>query len=319
MSAPTWHTTAEFYAGARDPSLFWELTICQSLAGAASPCRKALERPASYGALLARFLSDRLGLGPDWSVAEVGGGYGTLMAGLLAEIPLRRVTMVDVSPFFCREQRRALGDREGRRFVNEDGVRFFASCAERFDLVISNENLGDLPQAVGVRRDALLEALAGGRAEGLLGEVADAFRRYGLDAAAVPETFAFNLGPIRYLEAMAPLAARVFLSEHGCDTVLPAPWGEFLAPSPGDGYPRRIRLQGHDEYSIRFGDLERVARALGYRVTRFPMVELVGLRSDPGVRAMARVRTHATEAAEAVHEFCEHVAEYQCMLLVRED
>jgi hypothetical protein len=318
VSAATYHTTTPFYAGAEDPSLFWELTICECLATSGSAYQVALERPGAYGALLARFLRERIGLDASWSVVEVGGGYGSLMVGLLSEMPLQAVTMVDVSPFFSREQRKALGDREGFRFVTRDGIAFFAEEEGEVDLVVSNENLGDLPQVVGLRREALGAALSDGFAEGLLGEVARTVRRYGLDLSNAPEVFSFNLGPIRYLEAMATRARRVFLSEHSCDTVLPAPWGEFLVPTPGDGYPRRIPLKGHDEYSIRFGDLERVARALGYRATRFPMAEVVGLRSDAGLRAMARVRTHATEAAEVVHEFCEHVADYQCMLLERE-
>ncbi len=318
MSSATYHTTTPFYAGAEDPSLFWELTICQCLADPGSPYQKAVECPGAYGALLARFLRQRIGLDPSWSVVEVGGGYGSLMAGLLAEVPLRDVTMVDVSPFFSREQRKALGNRAGFRFETRDGIAFFSEEDGEVDLVISNENLGDLPQAVGVEREALVGALRGGSSEGVLGEVAELVHRYGLDLSNAPEVFAFNLGPIRYLEAMAPRARRVFLSEHACDAALPTPWGEFLAPTTGDGYPRRIPLKGHDEYTIRFGDLERVARVLGYRATRFPMAELVGLRSDAGLRAMARVRTHATEAAEVVHEFCEHVADYQCMLLERE-
>ena len=47
------------------------------------------------------------------------------------------------------------------------------------------------------------------------------------------------------------------------------------------------------------------------------MVDLIGLRRDAGLRFMARVGTTTSEVAEAVHEFCAHVAEYQCLLLIR--
>ncbi|MHB8764412.1 MAG: hypothetical protein ACYDA8_08780, partial [Deferrisomatales bacterium] len=122
---------------------------------------------------------------------------------------------------------------------------------------------------------------------------------------------------VKLLERLAPVARCVFLSEHGCDTVVPEPWGDFLVPTPGDGYPRRIPLKGHDEYSIRFGHLARVAEVLGYRVERLHLAQVVGLRSDDGIRSMARARATATETAEVVAELCEHIADYQCLVLVK--
>ncbi len=307
-----------YYRDGEAPSLFWELTVCQSLASLDSPYQAALDRPARYGELLAGFLTRETGLDPGWRVLEVGGGYGTLMAAFLDRVPLGEVTLVDIAPFFTERQRSALAGRAGCRFVSEDVFAFLAREEAGVDLVVSNENLGDLPTVIDIRREDLERALARGGAGGPLGAVAEKVRRYGLDLGDAPEEFAFNLGAIRYVELLAARARVVFLSEHGADTVLPPAYA-FLPLETGDGYPRRIRLKGHDEYSIRFGHLERVASALGYSVRRFHMAELLGLRRDEGIRAMARVSSTASEVAEAVHEFCTHVAEYQCMVLEREE
>jgi SAM-dependent methyltransferase len=313
------HDTTAYHAGDIPPSLFWELTICECLGDGASPYQSALERPAPYGELLARFLEARVGLAPTWRVVEVGGGTGSLMAALRRTVPLAEVTMVDLSPAFLARQRQTLAGYPQCRFVARDALDFLAGLDREVDLVISNENLGDLAQVTGIERASLARAVAGGEdGPDPLGQVAEVVRRYRLDLSDAPERFAFNLGPIRYLERLWPVAKRVFLSEHGADTVVPAPWGEFLSPTPGDGYPRRIPLKGHDEYTIRFGHLARVAQGLGYRVERCHMAELVGLRADEGIRCMARAGTRATERAEVVHEFCEHVADYQCMVLVRD-
>jgi hypothetical protein len=309
--------TTPFYAGDGCPSLFWELTICQSLADPASPYQRALKRPAPYGRLLAGFLVRELGLSPTWSVVEVGGGYGSLMAALLDAVPLRGVTMVDLSPFFSGRQGEALGGRPGVRLVVADAVEYLCGLGESVDLVISNENIGDFPTVTGIRRDELMRTLAAGEGVGPLGEVAAAVRRYGLDISDAPEVFHFNLGAVRFLEALAPVARRVFLSEHSCDPSLPDRYA-FLPLPGGDGYPREIPLKGHSEYTIHFGHLSRVAEALGYRARRLHLAELVGLRTDSALLAMARVRTTASETAEMVHEFCEHVAEYQCLVLERE-
>ncbi|GAB4282977.1 MAG: hypothetical protein Kow0092_37930 [Deferrisomatales bacterium] len=307
---------SSYYAGAERPSLCWELTICQSLAGPASPHGAALRRPAPYGRLLAEFLAARVGLAPSWSVVELGGGYGSLMKAFLETVPLGDVTLVDVSPTFTAAQRQALGEGPGRRFVTADAFEFLRELSEPVDLVIANEVLGDLPTVTDLPREALEEALHHDP-PGPLGEVARRVRRYGLDLADAPERFHFNLGALQLLEALAPRARVVFLSEHGADTVLPKRYA-FLPLPPGDGYPRRIPLKGHDEYTIRFAHLVRAAGVLGYQVHRIHMAELVGLRDDPGLQAMARTRTTATETAEVVHEFCEHVAEYQCLVLVAE-
>ncbi|HSH69037.1 MAG TPA: SAM-dependent methyltransferase, partial [Deferrisomatales bacterium] len=109
--------TTSFYNGDGSPSLFWELTICQSLAEQGSPYQAALRRPQPYGGLLAGFLVQELGLRTNWSVVEVGGGTGSLMAALLAAVPLTDLTMVDISPLFIARQREALAGRGSVRFV----------------------------------------------------------------------------------------------------------------------------------------------------------------------------------------------------------
>ncbi len=305
---PSLNRTDGFYRGDA-PSLFWELTVCQSLGAADSPYRHALERPAPYGALVARFLADRLGTRSFGTVVEVGGGYGTLMAAFLDAARADRVVQVDLSPRFLDEQRKALAGRPGVRFVEADGAAFFRDLDRTVDLVIANENLGDLPTVVGLRPEQLS---AGGA--GLAGRVAAVAARYGLDLAGAPDPFAFNLGAVAFLEAVAGKARVVLVTEHSCDPVLGPPYA-FLPRPPGGGWPRRVALKDHDEYTVRFDHLERVARALGFRAERFPLAELVGLRHDDAIRSVVRSRGLGAERAELTCELCEHIAEYQGLLL----
>ena len=313
--APRLSRTEHFYRG-RAPSLFWEMTVCQCLARAGSPYQRALAEPAPYGALVARYLARVTGRRRWGAVVEVGGGYGTLMEAFVDEVRPASVTMVDLSPRFLAEQRRALADRAGCRFVEADAVAFLERMGEPADLVIANENLGDLPTVVGLRRQEVLRA-AEGATDPLTAAVAGVVRRYGLDLSDAPEMFAFNLGAVRLLEALAGRARVAFLVEHSCDVTLPEPYG-FLPLEPRDGHPRRVPLKDHDEYTIRFSVLEAVARRLGFRVHRFHLAEAIGLRSDEGIRFMARTGVTLSETAEVVCELCAHVAEYQGMVLVDE-
>ncbi|GAB4251175.1 methyltransferase domain-containing protein [Deferrisoma sp.] len=313
---PRLNRTEGFYRG-EHPSLFWELTVCQSLADPAGPYAAALEERLPYGALVARFLRARLGWEGPGQVVEVGGGYGTLMEAFSREWPPRRVTMVDLSPRFLAEQRRRLGRLPGAAFVEADARAYLAGLARPVDLVIANEIVGDFPTAVGLRRDRVLAAGAGEPADPVTAAVAERVRRYGIDLSDAPETLAFNLGAVEFLEALAGKARAVFLTEHSSDVRLPDPYG-FLPVPEGDGYPRRVPLKDHDEYTVRFGHLEAAARALGFRVRRFHLAEVVGLRRDEGLRFMARTGVTLSETAEAVREFCEHIAEYQGLLLTAE-
>ncbi len=318
LPEPRLNRTEAFYRG-EAPSLFWEMTVCQCLGRAGSPYQRALAEPAPYGALVARYLARVTGRRRWEAVVEIGGGYGTLMEAFLDEARPGAVTMVDLSPRFLAEQQRALAGRAGCRFVEADAVAFLERLNDPVDLVIANENLGDLPTATGLRRDRVLRAAAGASDPPgpLTARVAGVVRRYGLDLSDAPETFAFNLGAVGLLEALAGRARVAFLVEHSSDVVLPEPYG-FLPLEPGHGYPRRVPLKDHDEYTIRFAVLEAVARRLGFRVHRFHLAEAIGLRSDEGIRFMARTGVTSSETAEVVHEFCGHVAEYQGMILVDE-
>jgi hypothetical protein len=82
------------------------------------------------------------------------------------------------------------------------------------------------------------------------------------------EQLTVNLGAIQALERLC--AARIpyiYISEHSCEACVPKQFmGLLEIATPGE--PERIRLRGHDEYTIRFSDLERVAAIFGYTSKR---------------------------------------------------
>ncbi|PKN10167.1 MAG: hypothetical protein CVU72_02085, partial [Deltaproteobacteria bacterium HGW-Deltaproteobacteria-7] len=64
-------------------SLGWELTVVNALYPDNSPCRRALQNNASFGAHLFHFLEDKIPLADLKTVLEVGGGLGYLMKDFL--------------------------------------------------------------------------------------------------------------------------------------------------------------------------------------------------------------------------------------------
>ncbi|TLN24025.1 class I SAM-dependent methyltransferase, partial [bacterium] len=161
MSKALLNNTEHFYRG-DSPSLLWEMTVCQSLADPAGSYAKTLERPEPYGAKVARLLGERFGLSAGLSVMEVGGGYGTLMKEFAKALSPSSITMLDISPRFLDMQREALKDLGGISFINADVLQWLAGCEKEFDLLISNENIGDFEAVDGLDAKSLLERIQKG-------------------------------------------------------------------------------------------------------------------------------------------------------------
>jgi hypothetical protein len=322
--------TSGYYTG-DDPSLLWEMTICQSLGDGRGAYARSLENPAPYGRLLAEFLQRETGLEPSCGrIIEIGGGYGTLMRGLLELLEPEQVTMLDISPLLLEKQRQALADSSPAiEFVREDLFSWLPRTRPRAELLIVNEIIGDLPTITGLKRRDLdpapaplcepLPLPAELDEAGLRAEAARLIATYRLDIRDLPEGFNLNYGALRLIEMLAECEIRrTFISEHGSDTMLPWPFSLYSAIEPPGTHinPRRIQLKDHDEYNIRFDHLEQVARALGFTVKRFHLLEMLGLRFDDEIDYLLRRQQPASEEQEIFLEFYEHISEYQGLVLL---
>ena len=308
--------TSAFYKGS-DASLFWEMTICQSLSDRASPYMGALREAFTFGELLMARLYDSISLGSKPHIIEVGGGYGTLMRSILPLLPTCKVTMVELSPRFADLQRRVLSGFPLGEVIEGDIFEVLRREHLEASLFISNENIGDFPTAEGLRADEISRIVEKGVFDDSVeGRAARLISRYNLHMPDDNDPFAFNLGALEYVELLKGRAETVFLSEHSADIELGSPWSDFLTPT-ATGRPRRISLKGHAEYSIRFGDLESAALAEGWQVAGFPQMERLKVRDDAGARFMAVTECVGNERSEIIHEFLNHVKEYECLILKR--
>lgn len=328
---PFLNRTEAFYC-ADDPSLLWEMTICQSLARKESTYAKALTRPASYGSLVGKYLQEAAALPqrPE-SIIEVGGGYGSLMSGLLTVVQPKKLTMVDISDFLLKQQRETLKGIPAE-FICQDIFLFLPTVQQPVDLLIANEIIADLPTATQIeqkRLQPLLEKAAAFNplpatrlhnpdAEELLHEVARLVAAYQLDITDLPDFFNLNLGALQLVEQLAKTdIQRIFITEHGADTELPYPFSSQLRTyDRRDKNPRQIKLKDHDEYTIRFDHLETTALRLGFEVRRFHLMELLQVRFDDEINYLLTTGRPESEEQEILLEFYEHVAEYQGMLLI---
>ncbi|MBN2333214.1 MAG: SAM-dependent methyltransferase [Deltaproteobacteria bacterium] len=324
--------TEAFYCS-ENPSLLWELTICQSLATADSAYARALEKPAAYGSRVASFISKHTDLAEQADeIIEVGGGYGSLMAGLLQVVSPRRLTMVDISHFLLQQQQKTLRHQVAD-FICQDIFAFLPTVRRPVDLLIANEIIGDFPTATNIDRQELAphlthgstcaaappETLATLEGEALLAEVGRLITTYNLAIDDLPARFNLNLGALAFVEQLGKTGIqRAFITEHGADTELPYPFSVQLQTyDRQDKNPRQIRLKDHDEYTIRFDHLDAVARIAGFQIQRFHLMEMLEVRFDDEINYLLTTGRPTSEAQEILLEFYDHVAEYQGLLLTR--
>lgn len=292
-------------------TLGWELTVCNALDPDASPCRSILKKNDSYGHLLYDYLSRFFPMQSLRKIIEIGGGYGYLMRDFIDRNKSLQPTMLDISPYLLQRQRLSL---PGACFIQADIMDVPACELESFEMAILNEFLGDLPTLVDVPRDMLMspEPLS----DPVLERARALLRRYAIEPKD-DERMNVNIGALRVLEKLCQAGTRfIFMSEHSCEAAAPEPWQKLVRLRP-TGQPQRIRLRGHDEYTIRFTDLEKIAAAFEYKVIRGPFADFLAFDFTDQLRYKMAAASAHTDQHEIIRHFIEDLYQYEYLILLK--
>ncbi len=318
--------TRAYHRGDR-ASLGWEQTISESLKDPASPYLDALKERRTYGEVIGDLLEARGMIRDGFRVLEVGGGYGSLARYLLGRFPDISMTMVDISPVFCGRQREATAEFGDRAEVISADVFDYLSGKESFDLIISNENMGDFPSLVDIPKRALIDRLNGQRPTGAdekgarerryLDEAAEFVRTLGIDLSDAPDVVHLNTGAARFVELAMGAADRLFVAEHSSDWEMPASLEDVLRDNRSDRWPKKIILFSHHEVTICFDHLKRLANTRGFSWEGGGLADLFSLRDDPEIRYILLAGSIQTARHEIIGEFIDHIKEYQWLLVHR--
>ncbi|MBN1546281.1 MAG: hypothetical protein JW902_06445 [Syntrophaceae bacterium] len=295
-------------------SLGWELTVSNCLYPDRSPCRSVLSKRVPYGWLLYEFLDENIPLKEVKSILEIGGGYGYLMQDFLKRNAGFRLTMADISPFLLGKQKKNLADFPVT-FLLSDVRDLSESLLKNHDLAILNENVGDFPTAVNLTASAVLvddDPACGPE----MMQIRTLFKRYAFPLPPTEETFNFNLGAVLATEKLCRAKIPyIFISEHSCEASVPDDLRDLI-PVSATGNPQRIPLKGHDEYTIRFSDLEIVAGHLGYYVQRGPLADFVQPDFNDSLKWLLKRRHSSKDEHEILRQFIEDLYQYEYLLLV---
>jgi len=284
--------------------LMTEYTICESLSSINSPYMVALKNPRSYGSIIGERLREEGILKGGCRVCEVGGGYGSLMKGLLEEYShsVKKVFMTDLSMFLLKKQRETL-NRWGSKvtFINGDIVEIL-HLFDGMDVIIFNEMMGDLDTW---RIDD---------GKKLPSEIAAFIRRYELEIPT-EGSFNFNYGALKIIEALCKGGTKAFITEHSSDPIIPGTMEYLGRGLASGGFPREIRLKGHSEFTILFSHLIKVARALGRKITTGSLIDLVGVADTNKMRFIFLSRASATDEQEIIYELLDNIREYRWLII----
>lgn len=205
-----------------------------------------------YGRLLCEFLEKNGGITGNISILEIGPGIGDIAKNIRTFMKEKnhnyRYTALDISEDILRKMRSL-----DFNTINSDCLDF--ETDEKYDLIIANEVISDLLSVVGL--------------EDTEDEIArDSLRIINSYNLSLPDDKPnFNYGAIKLIENMRSLlnpGGFCFLSEH----------------SSGGGNPERIPVKGHDEYTINFSHMIKVAKKLGFSIKKGSINDITGIEED---------------------------------------
>jgi len=295
-------------------SLGWELTVCNALEPIDSPCRNILKPPLSFGEHLYHFLRSFIPFDDIRSALEIGGGMGYLMRDFLSSNPKIQTTMIDISPFLLNKQKETLKSFNVT-FKLADILDVPLEELSGFDLVIMNENLGDLPTLVagGVKKNNTGQALAY-----IMKKLDTLNKKYGFSLGKDKDEH-INIGAIETVERLCLSGAQyIYISEHSCEAVVSEGMKPYLQFS-STGFPEMIRLKGHKEYTMKFSYLQKIAEMLNYNVKRGPFADFLPLDFNDKVKAALRLLTPLNDEQEIIRHFIHDLYKYEYLILQKGD
>ena len=290
-------------------SLGWEMTVCNALYPETSPCRKALKSNSSFGVLLYHFLESIFPLNNIHNILEIGGGLGNLMYDFLSVNPQPKATMIDISPNLLVKQKELL-QKFAVTFLEMDILQIDVAALSAFDLVIMNENMGDLPvlTANPATKATSPEALS------CLERANYFIEKYQLSLA---ENENINIGAMDILEKLCLAQIKyIYLGEHSCEAISPG----YLKPYlhfESSGNPEKISLTGHDEYTIKFSCLQRIAKKFNYKAVRGPFADFLHPDINDKVRTALQSAVPHTDEQEILQQFIYDLYKYEYLILIK--
>ncbi len=293
-------------------SLGWELTVCNSLEPIDSPCRKILSSSHSFGEHLYSFLKGIIPVDELRTVLEIGGGMGYLMRDLLTLNPQLRARMIDISPYLLAKQKETLLSFDVD-FELADVLAVPSAALYGFDLAILNENPGDLPTLV---TEHGKDDNSDQNIVPFLERLEYFNKKYDLPLS-LNENENINIGAIEIVEKLCLTGIKyIYLSEHSCEAVVPELMKPYVSLQ-SSGIPEMISLKGHNEFTVKFSYLQKIAEMLNYKTRRGVFADFLSLNLNNKVKTALRLTAPFNDEQEIIRQFVYDLYKYEYLILIK--
>jgi len=108
----------------------------------------------------------------------------------------------------------------------------------------------------------------------------------------------------------------IYLSEHSCDAAVPEEMQKLIDIKP-TATPEKITLKGHDEYTIKFSQLQKIAEIFNYKVRRGPIADFLPIEFSDKLNTILRFKTPATDEQEIIQQFVYDLYKYEYLILTK--
>lgn len=294
-------------------TLGWELTVCNAMEIAESPIYDILVNHENFGAQLFAHLSNYFPIEQGGKLLEIGGGYGFLMRDIIARCEKLEASMIELSPTLLAIQKETLKNNTVI-FHEGDALDFNEQFFTQYDFVIINEIVGDLPTIVGY--DGHTEGTYSSHSES--GPILNQIKEKHAEYLMMNNLINVNIGALMLLNKLCKSKVPyIYISEHSCEIKsFNAITGEIVRDT--NLQPYRIQLAGHDEYSIKFSDLEFLAHAYNYEVLRGSYSDFILFSMTDELRYVITGNSEK-EKHEIMRHFIEDLFGYEYLIIKKRD
>jgi hypothetical protein len=108
----------------------------------------------------------------------------------------------------------------------------------------------------------------------------------------------------------------IYLSEHSCETIVPERLKPYINIESSE-IPEKIPLKGHDEYTIKFSYLQKIAKMFHYKIKRGQIADFLPLDFNSKVLTALRLVTPFTSEQEIIRQFVYDLYKYEYMVMIK--
>ena len=128
-----------------------------------------------------------------------------------------------------------------------------------------------------------------------------------------------NIGATEIMEKLCLAGIKyIYLSEHSCEAVVPESMKPYVSLQ-SSGIPEMISLKGHNEFTVKFSYLQKIAEMLHYKTRCGAFADFLPLNFNDKVKTALRLISPINDEQEIIRQFVYDLYKYEYLILIKGD